>query len=239
MEAGDLLTKMEGVTLGSDGTMADYCSVLETHGTDATLSVDLYRSTDGIYYTGQFNGDPVEAVSVAQTSGATEGGTSSADMEFTTVVDDTQSVAVEVPADWSGLDTSVYTDPAGGQWSRINASPDIVAFQTLGDWSAPGVSILAAPTATATLAPEDWLAMMSDYLQQSGCSKDAEDVYEDGAHEGVYTYWTSCGGVGAQYLMLSAYSADGSYIISLAVQAVSEEDLTVIDRALGSFIASF
>jgi serine protease Do len=58
-------------------------------------------------------------------------------------------------------------------------------------------------------------------------------------HEGAFTYWTGCGGVGAQYLMLSAYSTDGSYVIALAVQAVSEADLTTIDRALGSFAASF
>jgi serine protease Do len=80
---------------------------------------------------------------------------------------------------------------------------------------------------------------MADYLQQSGCTQNAEDAYDDSAHQGVYTYWSDCGGVGAQYLMLSAYSADGSYIISMAVQAVSEEDLATIDRALGSFIASF
>jgi serine protease Do len=159
--------------------MADYCSVLETHGTDATLSVDLYRSTDGIYYTGQFNGDPVEAVSVAQSSGATNGNAGASNAEYTTVVDDTESVAVEVPADWTGLDTSVYTDPAGGQWARIDASPDIAAFQTPGNWSAPGVSILAAPTDTATLAPEDLLGLMADYLQQSGCTQNAEDAYDD------------------------------------------------------------
>lgn len=239
VEPGDLLTKMEGVSLGADGTMADYCSVLETHGTDATLSVELFRSGEGIYYAGQFNGDAVEAVSVAQSAGASDGGTASADVEYTTVVDDTQSVAVDVPAHWGGLDTSVFVDPQGGEWAHIDASPDIAAFQSADSWSTPGISIMAAPTETATFSPEDWLTMAADSLQQSGCVPAGEDAYSDGLHEGAFTYWTDCGGVGAQYLMLSAYSSDGSYVIALAVQAVSEEDLATIDRALGSFIASF
>jgi serine protease Do len=238
VEAGDLLTKMEGVSLGTDGTMADYCSVLETHGPDATLAVDLFRSGEGIYYSGQFNGDAVEAVSVAQDAGASDGGAQGADVEYTTVVDDTQSVAVDVPTDWAGLDTSVFTDPLGGEWAHIDASPDINAFQG-GDWSVPGVSIMAAPMDSASFSVEDWLAMAEQQLGQSGCTKDSEDAYSDGLHEGAFTYWTGCGGVGAQYLMLSAYSTDGSYVIALAVQAVSEADLTTIDRALGSFAASF
>lgn len=237
--AGDLLTKMEGVSLGADGTMADYCSVLETHGTDATLSVELFRSGEGIYYTGQVNGDAVEAVSVAQSAGVPSGGDAAGDVEYTTVVDDTQSVAVDVPADWGGLDTSVFTDASGGQWAHIDASPDIAAFQSDDSWRTPGVSIMAAPTDTATFAPEDWLAMAAQSLQQDGCVQAAEDAYSDGLHEGAYTYWTDCGGVGAQYLMLSAYSSDGSYVIALAVQAVAEEDLATIDRVLGSFVASF
>lgn len=239
VEPGDLLTKMEGVSLGADGTMADYCSVLETHGTDATLSVDLFRSTDGIYYSGQFNGDAVEAVSVTQSAGAPDGGAQAADVEYTTVVDDTESVAVDVPAHWSGLDTSVWTDPEGGQWAHIDASPDLAAFQSTDSWSAPGISIMAAPTDTATYAPEEWLSMASTFLQGSGCTQASEDVYSDGLHDGAFTYWTGCGGVGAQYLMLSAYSSDGSYVISVAVQSVAEEDLATIDRVLGSFIASF
>ncbi|GAA2934577.1 hypothetical protein GCM10010458_17600 [Microbacterium luteolum] len=238
VEPGDLLTKMEGVSLGTDGTMADYCSVLETHGADATLAVDLFRSGEGVYYSGQFNGDAVEAVSVAQDAGASDGGAQGVDTEYVTVVDDTESVAVEVPASWKGLDTAVFVDPEGGEWAHIDASPDISAFQG-GDWSVPGVSIMAAPTATASFTPEEWLSMAEQHLGQSGCVKDTEDAYADGMHEGAFTYWTGCGGVGAQYLMLSAYSTDGSYVIALAVQAVSEADLTTIDRALGSFAASF
>jgi serine protease Do len=240
VEPGDLITKMEGVSVGTDGTMADYCDVLRTHGQDATLGVELYRPADGIYYTGQFNGEPVEGVSVASEAGASSGGSgggASAAADFVSVVDDTGSVTVDVPEAWSSIDTSVYTDPRGGQWARIDASTDVAAFAS--GWSVPGVSVVAAPAATATIQPEEWLQMTADYLTQSGCSQQAIDEYADDLHSGVFQYWTGCGETAADYLMLAAYSNDGQYLIVLSVTALSEGDFTAIDRALGSFQAAF
>ncbi|WP_248242736.1 S1C family serine protease [Microbacterium kunmingense] len=243
---GDLLTKMEGVSVGVDGTMADYCDVLRTHGHDATLSVELYRPAEGVYYTGQFNGEPVEAVSVATQAGASSGGGGTGGSggsgavsaeEYVSIVDDTGSVTVDVPAAWGDLDTSVYTDPRGGQWARIDASTDVAAFAS--GWSVPGVSVVAAPAATATIQPEEWLGMTADYLEQSGCTQGAIDEYTDDLHSGVFQYWTGCGESAADYLMLAAYSNDGQYVIVLAVTALTESDLYAIDHALGSFAAAF
>jgi serine protease Do len=244
LAAGDLITKMEGVSVGTDGTMADYCDVIRTHGQDATLSVELYRPADGRYYSGQFNGKAVTAVSVVDdATGGTggdagkagdEGGSSSE--EFTTVADDTQSVAVDVPSSWQ-VDGSVFTDPRGGEWARIEASPDLAAYDST--WAVPGLSVLAAPAATATLGPDEWLELVTPTMQQAGCQLSAHDAYTDGYYDGVFDYWIGCGETGADYLMLSALSTDGSHVVALSVQALTENDLAVIDHALGSFIAQF
>lgn len=240
VEPGDLITKMEGVSVGTDGTMADYCDVLQTHGQEATISVDLYRPAEGIYYAGQFNGEPVEGVSVVQSAGGDAPGNSgapSALRDFTSVVDDTQSVTVEVPTAWGQVDGSIYTDPQGGQWARIEASTNLQAYST--GWSVPGVSVLAAPTGQAGLSPDQWLGLVTPYLQQSGCTLAAHDTYSDGLHSGVFDYWTGCGEARADYLMLSALADDGSYVITLSVTALTDADLNAIDRALGSFVAQF
>jgi serine protease Do len=237
---GDLITKMEGVSVGTDGTMADYCDVLRTHGQDATLSVEVYRPADGRYYTGQFNGKPVTAVSVVDDAtggtGGTAGGTT-ATAAFTTVIDDTGSVAVDVPSSWQ-VEGSVFTDPLGGEWARIEASPDLVAYSTP-SWSVPGLSVLASPAATATLGPDEWLELVTPTMQAAGCRLSASDVYSDGSYEGVFDYWIGCGETAADYLMLAALSSDGSHVVALSVQALTEDDLAVIDHALGSFIARF
>ena len=38
LEGGDVITKLEGLSLATDGTMADYCDVLRTRGDDAELA---------------------------------------------------------------------------------------------------------------------------------------------------------------------------------------------------------
>ncbi|WP_172825592.1 S1C family serine protease [Microbacterium pygmaeum] len=242
---GDLITKMEGVSVGTDGTMADYCDVLRTHGQDATLSVEVYRPADGRYYTGQFNGKAVTAVSVVDDAtgstggsagGASGSGGASSPADFTTVTDDTESLAVDVPAAWN-VDGSVFIDPQGGEWARIEASPDLSAYAS--SWSVPGLSVLAAPAATATLSPDEWLQLVTPTMQAAGCQLSTHDTYSDGYYDGVFDYWIGCGDTGADYLMLSALSSDGSHVVALSVQALTEDDLAVIDHALGSFIAQF
>ncbi|MFD1712876.1 S1C family serine protease [Amnibacterium flavum] len=240
VKPGDLLTKLEGVSVGADGTMSDYCNVLRTHGQDATLSAEVFRPADGLYYSGQFNGDPIEADSVvaAATGGtASSGGSAAASADFVSIVDDSGSVTVDVPVDWSDVDTAAFTDPRGGTWASIEASPDRATYGS--GWSAPGISVLAAPTATATISSEEWLQMVGSYVQQDGCVLASSDAYSDGAYEGTYDYYTDCGGVGASFLMLAATSVDGTHSVALSVQALTDADLAALDRALGSFIAAF
>ena len=43
IEGGDLITKLEGLVLGTDGSMADYCDILRSHGPDDPLSIEVYR----------------------------------------------------------------------------------------------------------------------------------------------------------------------------------------------------
>ncbi|WP_368496518.1 S1C family serine protease [Herbiconiux sp. A18JL235] len=247
VEPGDLLTRMEGVGLGADGTLSDYCDVLRTHGQDATLSVELYRPSDGVYYEGQFNGTAVEAVTVlgdagnagdaggSAGTGGSGGGTDLADFE--TVVDETQGLAVDVPTAWADRDLSPFTDGKGNTYKSIEASTDLAAYQN--GWSVPGISALASDTAVSNTTPQDWLQLVTPYLQESGCRLSTSDSYEDGAHTGVFDYWVGCGETGADYLMVSAVANDGSYLMAMAVTALSEDDLGAIDRAVGSVIASF
>lgn len=243
VKPGDLLTKLEGVSVGLDGTMADYCDVLRTHGQDATLAAELFRPADGLYYSGQFNGEPIKAVSVvAEATGSAPSGAGSAEGstatgDFVSIVDDTSSVTVDVPTVWNDVDTASFTDPRGGTWASIQASPDLQAY-TAG-FDVPGISILAAPSATATISSEEWLQMTAQYLQPAGCQLATSDAYSDGAYEGTFDYYVGCGATGASFLILAATAVDGSHSVALSVQALTETDLAAIDRALGSFLAAF
>ncbi|WP_210505289.1 S1C family serine protease [Naasia sp. SYSU D00057] len=237
VQPGDLLTRMEGVSLGVDGTMADYCDVLRTRGQDATLAVDVYRPSEDIYYRGQMNGDPLEAVSVPVSNGGSSsggnGGGSSSSGTFTTVVDDSGSLQAEVDDSWE-LDTSAFEAFDGASYARIEASPDLAAYAD--SWDVPGMSLVASNAATAT--PDDWFSAYQDLADSSGCTLDSEDVFDDGVHDASYRYYTGCGGQ-ADLLVLSGYSKAGDYLVTLTFTMLTEADVDAMNRAVGSFYAQF
>ncbi len=63
LEGGDIIYQLEGLVLGTDGTMADYCSVIRTHGADENLSVSVLRFGTNEYLEGELNGDKLAVVS--------------------------------------------------------------------------------------------------------------------------------------------------------------------------------
>jgi len=229
---GDLLTRMEGVTLATDGTLGDYCDVLRTHGQDAALSVELYRPSEEAYYRGKVNSDEVvETVSVL--GGGQSGG---AGGEFITVTDDTGSVSVEVPASWREVEGSSWVAGTGHTFAHIDASPDLDAYGST--WDVPGVSIYASSEAYGEVTPQDLMQMMADAMPDDGCELEEAEGFSDGYHAGIYTFWQGCGGSAAA-LVVTADSAEGGYVIMVAVQATTQNDLAATDRILGSFIAEF
>jgi len=117
VEPGDFLTSLEGIQLGRDGTVTDYCDVLRSHSSDDTLDVELIRFGTGEIMEGQINGRELEVTSYLDTSGGTDdtgntGNTGEKPAFFTEEFD------TDLP-DWTYFwfgdenDFSLYTD--GGQ----------------------------------------------------------------------------------------------------------------------------
>lgn len=75
IQAGDFLTSLEGIQLGRDGTVTDYCDVLRSHSAEDTLSVDLIRFGSGEIMSGQINGRELEATGALDTGGTSGGDT--------------------------------------------------------------------------------------------------------------------------------------------------------------------
>lgn len=227
--AGDLLTRLQGVSVGADGTLSDYCDVLRTHGTDAALDVELYRTEDGASYRGQIGGDkPLTAVQVT-------GGDGQASGAFVDAVDDSGKVYAQVPADWSDFDGAPITDAHGIVWNGFSVAPDLDAFRN--GWDSPGVMVLASQQAVGTVDHGTLLAETGATIEPQGCVSEGASEYDDGYHVGTFQTWSGCGGVGAAQVVVAATSYSGDYMVYVAIQAVSEDDLAVIDRVLGSFVA--
>ncbi len=240
MKPGDILTTMEGLVLATDGTMADYCDILRTHGPDETLRIEVLRYQDEQYLEGQLNGRPLEtSFSFKEELGpavADEGGSTNVSYSsYEWVSDDFGSITVEVPSDWVDVDGSPWLDDGGVIGASIWAAPDLDDFANT--WTIPGV-IFNVSDDLAKLGGYIQLLdiMRENYIQ--ACELDGRFEYNDGYYRGSYDYLIRCGGSGgSDLLVLSAIPVDGpqEMLILVVVQILSTADLEAADRVLATF----
>ena len=227
---GDIVTRVEGVTIGLDGTMKDYCDVLRSHDPDDELAVEVLRYNTSEVLEGEVNGDELtQAFSFADEyaeDDATPVGNTYA--EYMSIEDDTGTITVSVPTAWSDV-SGVSTDLGDGVGSpSIVASPSIADYNAT--WNTPGMEFLASPTLTQ-YSPGELL----DIAAPTDCTSQGRDDYDDGFFVGQFEVFTDCGGTGTQFYVVASTSADGAYGVLVAVQVVSDADLEALDNVLGSF----
>ena len=62
LKGGDIITKLEGLVLAADGTLADYCDILRTHHPDDVLSIEVLRFGTGEVLEGKLNSYKLQPV---------------------------------------------------------------------------------------------------------------------------------------------------------------------------------
>ena len=230
LEPGDIITTLNGVPMGQDGTFADYCDVIRTAGSKP-ISAEILRYDTEEVLRGEINGNqPLElAYSFAreiEEQSSLGGGQAYA--SYRTVTDDTGTLTVEVPTAWGDTVTTPATTDIG-TIPYISASTSIAQFDT--SYNVPGMGFLAAPVA---MSADEGLA---EFAPAPGeCTNGGIVDYSDGRFSGKYQIWEDCGGVGSVYVVLVASAADHpGYTFVVAVQAVTEADLEVIDHVFATF----
>jgi serine protease Do len=227
---GDIITTLNGVPMGQDGTFADYCDVIRTAGSKP-ISAEVLRYDTEEVLRGEINGDqPIElaysfAREIEQQSSL---GGGQAYTSYRTVTDDTGTLTVDVPTAWSDTVTApAQTDI--GTIPYISASTSVADFDA--SYTVPGMAFLAAPM---DMSAADGLAQFAP--SPGECTDGGIVDYDDGRFSGQYQIWEGCGGVGGVYVVLVSSAADSpGYTFVVAVQAVSEADLAVIDQIFATF----
>lgn len=239
LEPGDIIYTMEGLSLGDDGTMSDYCDILRTHDADDTLSIEVFRWTTEEYMEGQLNGEPLTvAFSFANTFDeevVTEGDDSIIYEDYYTVYDDTEAIGMEIPSSWGDVDGRIWE----GDWGDIHfvaadiiAAPDIEAFNS--SYNVSGVDFAAS---------RDW-GQIGGYVQlldgtrnwfEDYCTIEGRYDYEDEVYEGKYDLW-DCGGDSLVIILSARPIANPTAFLTLVqVQIITDADLDALDRILSSF----
>ena len=235
LQGGDILTRMENVTLAEDGTMSEYCDILRSHDAGDTLGIEVLRYATEEVLRGQVNGDELtQAFSFAQQEGGNlASGESYGD--YQAITDDTGKLSVEVPTVWSDI-SGVPQDLGGGTMApTIIAAPDINAFN---NYDEPGALILLVediPDPGSGVDP-GLDAGGEDFAADCTTNEGRQD-FDDGLYIGKFDVYSGCGASGSIVYALAAYAEGGDFLIVVVVNAISSADLEALDHVLSTFLA--
>lgn len=219
IEPGDVVVRLGGVALAANGTMAEYCSALRTRGTGVVLPIEVYRSSTGETLGGQVNGQAL-ALPVRLRWDEPVEQPESADLVAR--VSSEQVVSVNVPVAWTEVDAQYFTDDAGNLVHYVIASPSVQSFTE--DWKVSGIGVYASATALANQTVESILDSAATVARESECTLRGERApFSDAYYTGSYDWWTGCGGVKTEYVVMAAEATDGSHLIWVRLQLADGE----------------
>jgi len=235
IKGGDIITTLEGLVLATDGTMADYCDILRTHGPEDTLSVAVLRFETEEVLEGQLNGRELEvSFSFAQQleeEVPESAGDVAYEYEYVSITDDSGAIAMEVPQEWSDVNGSAWVLEDEVVGVAISAASNLDDFHDT--YSMPGVFFGASRVLAQTYDEASFLETLPDYSE--GCTYDGRYEYEDPLYTGLYDVYTDCGEVGSVLIDVVAVPDHRAFIIWVEIQVATEEDLDALDRILDTF----
>jgi hypothetical protein len=234
IQAGDIITAMASLTLAMDGSMADYCDILRTHGTDATLDIEVLRYATSEVLQGQINGRELEAAFSFAEEYSAGGGTEAGYSSYRTITDDFDAVSVEVPVEWADVDGRAWSYEDETIGASVYAATDLDGF--LNSWSTPGLIFNATSNFSVLGGVEQLLNQERDSFDQY-CTLDGRYDYDDSVYAGQYDIFFDCGGTDTKYVVLAAVpSVNPSALLAMVeVQIVSDRDYEALDHVLNSF----
>lgn len=230
---GDIITHLNGLPMAPTGTMAEYCDVLRTAGEGAPVAIEVLRYDTGEVLRGELN-NPIEqdaamepVLSFAEEIGdevAAGSGDTSRVYDYEVVVDDTESILIEVPTEWA--DRATATWEVTGR-PMIQASADNHSFDN--SWSEPGLIYAVVDTT------DDLEGLIQNMDFAADCADDGLSEYSDGLYTGFYHRYSDCGGSGNQVVVLAATPNDQSFTALLLVQMMHDRDVLALDHAFATF----
>ncbi|MEJ5312829.1 MULTISPECIES: S1C family serine protease [Anaerolinea] len=235
LQPGDILTRMEGLILATDGTYSDYCDILRSHQPEDTLSIEVLRFSTGEVLAGQLNGRALEtSFSFANTLEDDVSGQGGSYDQFVTVTDNYSAIQVNIPSAWSEVDGSPWISDGDVIGASITAAANLDAFNNSFDESGVffGVS--------------DDIAKLGGYIQlldvyrgsfKSSCEYGGRYDYKDSAYEGAYDVFKKCNGSQNVLVVLSARPQQykTSMLITVMVNMTNDQDAAAFDEILRTF----
>ncbi|HSV85453.1 MAG TPA: S1C family serine protease, partial [Levilinea sp.] len=236
IQGGDIITRMEGLVLATDGTMSDYCDILRSRSPQDTISVEVLRFASQEFLSGQLNGRVLETsfsfASELEDQVADTGGGSYS--EYVIVQDDYGAIQVSIPTAWYEVDGSAWESDGDIIGASISASANLENFYNRHD--EPGI-FFGVSDEIASLA--GYIELLDVYRESfsQDCSFEGRYEYEDSAFEGSYDIYTRCSGSDNTLVVMAARPIvyKTSMLVSVFVNIMTDADSAAFDKILRTF----
>jgi hypothetical protein len=191
---------------------------------------------------GGATGSSAPAISTPPTIGPTTGGvfpppTGDVPPGWTTLVDDTQTIAIAAPPSWTAIDTRPGENADGTAQPLISATTDAELFPPAEGAevteSVPGVAYGAAPLHA------DTAELLETSTLHDVCSADPVSAYDDGVFVGHIQSFRGCRGTYRLIYLVAANPTDDAFTAVVIIQLTGDpDDAATLDGLLSSFNAA-
>lgn len=234
VKPGDIIVQLEGLVLGTDGTLADYCQILRSHKPNDTLSLNVLRWATGEILEGQLNGRELKVTGTFNSGGQSNNGQSGT----ATIADDSNVISMEVPSSWEydgspwsnswTIGSSAYDFTA----QTLTASPDVKAYGE--GWDTEGIFIATSKDWGNIGGYANLLEGVASFYNE--CKPNGTQKYNDGTFEGMLQAYTRCGPNRKNAVVMAVRPIDKpqAYLVLIELKYGSDQELNDLDAILGT-----
>ncbi len=233
IKGGDIITRMEGIQLATDGTMADYCDILRSHDAEDPLAIEVLRFNTDEVLEGTLNSDKelTLAFSFADEFTDDDGTDATPAYEYVEIWDDTGQLVMQVPATWNDIESTQWAvDDEGDLGPALIASTDITGLYE--NWNTAGVWFSASSILAEQYGRGEFLARFDE---SGSCTYRGQYDYSDPLYAGAYEIWDDCGGTTTDIINLEVWPEDEAYLIIVQAQVMTDADYEALDVILDTF----
>jgi serine protease Do len=202
---GDIVTRLEGLEVGAEGTMRTYCDILRSHDADDQLSIEVVRTSTREVLEGRLNGARLSPVAVAdgyptdEPAGSDEGDLPSDEAPaegYRALSDVSGTISLRAPSGWQDVNGNHLGDGS----PALSVALDVEDFKSV--WGSAGamISVVADPAA-------DPVQLLGDWADQ--CTPVDEWDYSEGAYDVLVDEYSDCGGTSGQHYLRAVLKRPG------------------------------
>lgn len=150
---------------------------------------------------------------------------------YTEITDNEEKIKLDVPIEWSDIETGEWTHQGRSVGVFVAASTDLAGFYS--NHSQAGVLIGVSRSLARSYNQEGLLGLERRDLARQCVLKGRFD-YQNQFYSGQYDHFTNCSGLPGLLIVTTA-SADKKSLILIRIAIVSEADLKAADTILNTF----